>query len=317
MSGCQNNGDCTIDKACIAGVCRDPCSMRAACGDNALCSVILHQPRCKCPACFVGRAHVKCRKDKRCRDSPKDNWPEPPPKRPKGPQGDEWPEDEEPPPKDDWPETPDKPDDWPETDYGPPKYGGGGHKGCRKDSDCHPSLKCDGRACRDPCAGHSCPSPDERCQATEHRPACVCKYKLSLNARGELTCPSSTRPRDETPPQCYDDSQCPGNLACLDSGRCGNPCREDSCPSGKKCVVLDHQPLCKCDKGCESQAQICLRDKGCPPHLACEHYQCVDPCVGRECHDGSPCIVEDHKAICKFCPPGYAVDKNYGCLLQG
>merc|ERR1740129_2002584 len=27
-----------------------------------------------------------------------------------------------------------------------------------------------------------------------------------------------------------------------------------------------------------------------------------------------PCIVEDHQAICKFCPPGFEIDANYGCI---
>jgi hypothetical protein len=24
--------------------------------------------------------------------------------------------------------------------------------------------------------------------------------------------------------------------------------------------------------------------------------------------------VEDHKAVCKFCPPGFITDANYGCI---
>ena len=45
--------------------------------------------------------------------------------------------------------------------------------------------------------------------------------------------------------------------------------------------------------------------------------QCVDPCAEAECPGNTPCLVEDHKAICKFCPSGFVVDKDYGCLESG
>ena len=59
-AGCSSDAECAIDAACVHGVCRDPCSLRAACGANALCRVVQHRPRCECPECFAGRAHLRC-----------------------------------------------------------------------------------------------------------------------------------------------------------------------------------------------------------------------------------------------------------------
>ena len=73
--------------------------------------------------------------------------------------------------------------------------------------------------------------------------------------------------------------------------------------------------VCMCTAQCE--ASICLKDRGCPANQACRNFQCVDPCADAECPGNTPCLVEDHKAICKFCPSGFVVDKDYGCLESG
>ena len=55
-------------QSCSRGRCLDPCSLRAACGKNAICSVVLHKPRCECPQCHIGQPLVACRPDPGCRD---------------------------------------------------------------------------------------------------------------------------------------------------------------------------------------------------------------------------------------------------------
>ncbi len=265
VGGCASNDDCTIDKACVNGQCRDPCSMRAACGENALCTVIHHRPSCKCPECFIGRAHVRCR--------PREECLKPPPR----------PREEE----------------------------------CNSDNDCAPTLACRDHQCADPCANHRCESPHQKCVVQSHKPKCACKYKLVVNAALELSCPG---PRET----CFDDEDCPANLACLASAlgagygaTCANPCANTLCPKGKVCQVLNHEPLCMCSKDCEAEVSVCLRDRGCPLDKSCVNLQCVDPCEGLSCPNNTPCVVEEHKAICKFCPPGFVVDQNYGCLQAG
>ena len=81
---------------------------------------------------------------------------------------------------------------------------------------------------------------------------------------------------------------------------------------GKSYRVLNHEPVCMCTEGCSPTVSICLKDKGCPAHLACKNSECVDPCAGHSCPGATPCVVENHKANCKFCPPGYVADENYG-----
>ena len=44
------------------------------------------------------------------------------------------------------------------------------------------------------------------------------------------------------------------------------------------------------------------------------NYKCQDPCAGLSCPGNAPCVVEGHKPVCKFCPPGFIADPNYGCL---
>ncbi|KAG8232833.1 hypothetical protein J437_LFUL013159, partial [Ladona fulva] len=49
---CMDN-DCPNERACVNSQCVDPCSLRGACGDGALCRVVLHRPRCSCPHCHI------------------------------------------------------------------------------------------------------------------------------------------------------------------------------------------------------------------------------------------------------------------------
>ncbi|KAJ4432712.1 hypothetical protein ANN_21349 [Periplaneta americana] len=106
---------------------------------------------------------------------------------------------------------------------------------------------------------------------------------------------------------------------CIDN-QCQNPCtasRVPPCSADKTCDVLDHHPVCICTRNCNPSLSICLRDNGCPPQLACRGYRCMDPCVNVTCTDDAPCFVEEHKPVCKFCPPGFVTDSKYGCLKAG
>ena len=254
--GCKTDDDCTLDKSCHRGTCRDPCSLRAACGENAICRVVLHRPRCECPECFIGKPHISCKIDPQCTS----------------------------------PVVEEKPTG----------------KECATNADCDPSLYCNSGQCHSPCGHTSVCNPNEKCVARSHQGTCTCKYKLVITPTGELTCP-------ERQVSCRADAECPVHLACINNA-CQNPCQPGSCPEGKKCQVLEHKPLCMCEKECESSISVCLKDRGCPSNQACINYQCVNPCEGKSCPGNTPCIVEDHIPVCKFCPPGFTVDKNYGCI---
>ena len=67
---CRADFDCPSSQSCKKGKCVDPCSLRAACGVNAICTVRIHKPRCECPQCHIGRPHVRCRPDPSCNTLP-------------------------------------------------------------------------------------------------------------------------------------------------------------------------------------------------------------------------------------------------------
>ena len=237
----------------------DPCSLRAACGDNAICSVVLHKPRCECPQCHTGRPHVACRPDpsSHCTTHPITH-----------------------------PST----------------------SGCKSDKSCPLSQACNRQTqqCVDPCSRFTCDS-NKKCSVSGHKPVCQCKYSLVVSQAGALTCP-------DRQVQCRSDDECPSNQACQ-SARCVNPCdKPQLCGAGKECQVLEHKAFCMCTTGCTPSVSICLKDRGCSRHQACINFQCKNPCEGKVCPGNTPCIVEDHQAICKFCPSGFVTDANYGCI---
>lgn len=185
---------------------------------------------------------------------------------------------------------------------------------CRSDNDCHETLRCDRNGqCSDPCDDphHVQCEENKKCETRRHKAVCVCKSGFVVNEYGELTCAPDKR-------ECSRDDECASNMACIDL-KCKNPCvtsgssRPTPCAPDKACQVQDHKPICICMKDCSPSISICLRDSGCPAGLACRNYQCINPCDYASCAANSPCFVEDHKPICKFCPPGFAADARNGC----
>lgn len=259
---CNNDIECPNEKACLQNICADPCSLRDACGRNALCKTALHRPRCACPSCYIGNANVECKPDPQCDAS-----------------------------------TSPRPNDLRFT--------------CSSDADCHESNACSSFGqCIDPCdPTHFTCEPNKRCETRRHRPVCVCKFGFVVNEYGELICAPDKR-------ECTHDNDCAANMACIDA-KCQNPCATDArnspCPADKSCQVQNHRAICICMNECSPSVSICLRDSGCAAGLACRNYQCINPCVNASCAANSPCFVEDHKPICKFCPPGFVADAKTGC----
>ncbi|GLH00238.1 Uncharacterized protein GBIM_06672, partial [Gryllus bimaculatus] len=56
VGGCVADDDCALDRACVRGVCRDPC----ACAPNADCRVRDHKPVCACKPGFDGNPNIEC-----------------------------------------------------------------------------------------------------------------------------------------------------------------------------------------------------------------------------------------------------------------
>lgn len=262
---CISDNDCPNEKACINLHCIDPCSLRGACGENALCRTIVHKPRCSCPQCYIGMPHTSCRPDPKCDV------------------------------------TQLRPSEIPIIT-------------CSSNIDCPSNMACNylSGECYNPCNNPSfnCKG-NKKCEVLQHNAKCVCKSGFVVNENGELMCAPDNF-------ECTRDAQCASNKACVD-GRCINPCTVEvgkrvPCSADKTCEVLNHRPVCICTRDCNPSLSICLRDSGCPSNQACRNYRCEDPCAGASCASDAPCYVEDHKPICKFCPPGFITDSKYGCL---
>ena len=59
--GCRSSSSCPASLACINNQCADPCAATtAACGTNALCTVVNHLAVCACPAGLTGDARRAC-----------------------------------------------------------------------------------------------------------------------------------------------------------------------------------------------------------------------------------------------------------------
>lgn len=55
---CTLNAECASNKACQNERCIDPCVGK--CGDNAVCSVVKHNPVCNCISGYEGDAFTRC-----------------------------------------------------------------------------------------------------------------------------------------------------------------------------------------------------------------------------------------------------------------
>lgn len=55
---CISNSECSYNKACMNMKCKDPCP--GSCGQNAICQVVSHAPRCSCLSGYVGDPFIQC-----------------------------------------------------------------------------------------------------------------------------------------------------------------------------------------------------------------------------------------------------------------
>ena len=55
---CTINSDCPTSRGCLNAKCVDPCP--GACGVNAVCSVVAHNPVCRCPDGLTGDPFSIC-----------------------------------------------------------------------------------------------------------------------------------------------------------------------------------------------------------------------------------------------------------------
>ena len=175
--------------------------------------------------------------------------------------------------------------------------------------ECRLDPKCSALGRSDQCERKRC-EINQKCLVKNKQEVCVCAFGYYVNSRGELVC-------SEKKVQCQNGFDCPSNRACVD-GQCENPCENYQCPTNKTCHVSNRRPICKCnDDDCVASVSICRTDRGCPSHLACRNFRCVNPCTLKTCHqqdDGQFCFVRNHQAVCDQCESGFIRDSQFGCL---
>lgn len=57
---CEDNNDCSLEKACINSTCVNPCTLTNLCGENADCLAANHQGICSCQPGTTGDPHLGC-----------------------------------------------------------------------------------------------------------------------------------------------------------------------------------------------------------------------------------------------------------------
>lgn len=128
-------------------------------------------------------------------------------------------------------------------------------------------------------------------------------------------------------PECRTDSECPSQLACINS-RCENPCSlNDICSIDQECRVLDTLPLrtvmCQCppdtftDSNGRCRAIVyekpeCHLDSDCADKDKCLRGSCVEACRVDRCGVNAICNSISHRSICT-CAPGYTGNPHVEC----
>ncbi|CAB0029718.1 unnamed protein product, partial [Trichogramma brassicae] len=328
---CTSDAECPNEKACINAQCLDPCTLRGACGINALCRVVLHRPRCSsternatdCPDCSFGtkcdEVHKVCVKAGCSSDR-------------------------------DCPLTETCIDEVCQepcqlrnpctthavclnTNHGTDcsceeGYHGNGFSLCSKvespknvcqyNEDCPPNKLCDrlNRRCINVCSYDTC-GDNAECYVENHQARCKCL--VGFDGNPEISCreilhdPCALSPCglnalceiDNGNPICY----CPKGLTGNPFDQCipeGDQCQNNPCGYNTGCRVVDGQATCFCLPGYEGQ----------PPVIPCEIKN--QPCNPSPCGPNTQCEVLKNGFSKCTCLSGFIESPNTirGCVPQ-
>lgn len=62
--GCRSDDNCPDNQSCRNRQCVSPCTVANPCANNALCTVVGHEPKCQCPEDFTGNPNINCYQSK-------------------------------------------------------------------------------------------------------------------------------------------------------------------------------------------------------------------------------------------------------------
>lgn len=262
---CTGDFDCPREKTCINLECVDPCKLRGACGEGAICRAALHRARCSCPQCYVGSPKTACTPDPQCVATQP---------RPSGTAltcrtNNQCPSQLECDTLSG--ECLDPCRKLASTCRGNKKCVVRQHKPvcvcksgfilnefgeltcapinveCIRNDQCASNMACIKNECRNPCTEPDlAPCPEGKtCEVLDHKRICICV---------EDCYPSVSI--------CLRDSGCPANLACRNF-KCVDPCVNASCTTDAPCYVEEHKPICKfCPIGFMPDSKYgCLKGK--------------------------------------------------------
>lgn len=269
---CVVSSECAQNRACINQKCADPC--RGACGNNAKCQVVNHNPICSCVPGMTGDPISGCVKDvgkstgNPCVPSPcgpnsicreigeqaacscQDNYIGRPPNcRPE----------------------------------------------CTNNDECQNHLSCQQERCVDPCPG-SCGS-NAICQVVQHNAVCSCPDGYEGDPLFGCQVMAPVLPTQPPTSPC-EPSPCGPHAECRERNGAG-ACY---CHDGFEGNPYDAQ------RGCRRE---CETNDECNPIQSCVHFKCIDPCANM-CGEFAICTVDNHVPNCN-CPTGYSGDPFFSC----
>ncbi len=192
---------------------------------------------------------------------------------------------------------------------------------CRKDADCNGTEVCDliSQTCGPECEADQHCSLGQRCRRSTH----TCE---DVRCVGDEGCSLGEVCRDnicET--QCLSDTDCPGTLACDDSGLCSPLCVGDSeCDGATTCssFSLTCTPECGDDLDCGGAlrcsggvcAPECTDNSDCPGDFVCDRgsLRCRPNCTAdNECPVGSVCASDGTCLV--SCTSNTDCDSEFAC----
>ncbi|XP_028157244.1 uncharacterized protein LOC114350564 isoform X7 [Ostrinia furnacalis] len=311
---CDINSHCPLDKACLNGVCQNPCEVAPSpCTISTPCKVVDHAAVCVCDheagdfcrreSPGTPKAPEPCQSDRDCIESEacfmgicqnpcefnmcgtgancQPVLQRPMCSCPAGYDGD------------------------PAVKCSPKKIG------CTRNEDCQLTEACINNACQHPCAIHNPCAQNAVCINTNHGSDCSCVEGYQGN--GYVGCV----PVNDNKSVCQYNEDCPPELLCDRLNRvCINPCTMNKCGDNAECIPAKHGIECKCYAGYTGnpflecyQVQGCRTDNECANSEACINGKCGSPC---RCGANAICDVLNHRATCK-CLPGYNGNPTLGC----
>lgn len=144
---------------------------------------------------------------------------------------------------------------------------------------------------RNPCQPSPC-GPNSQCRVVGETPSCSCLPEF-------IGVPPNCKP------ECISNSECQGNLACINQ-KCKDPC-PGTCGQNAECRVVSHTPNCVCVEGyIGNPFVLCNLQPVQAPQVP------LNPCTPSPCGANAVCKERNGAGSCA-CLPDYLGNPYEGC----